>query len=180
MSRRPRRRRLLAHVVALVALVLVSACDLRGALPPDPAAIAVADDQRRAALLRAHLEALPLVTGASVVLDRAPPDPLARTPHHAPPAVAIALVAPVDIDTARLDALARTAARALLGADARISVAILPAPDRPALARLGPFTVAATARAPLLALIAGALVLIAALALALTLLLARRSPPTRD
>ena len=54
-------------------------------------------------------------------------------------------------------------------------LAIVPALDRPALARLGPFTVAAAARGPLLALIAGALLVIAALALALTVVLARRN-----
>jgi hypothetical protein len=195
-------------LIAIVAsaCALAAACAVRDALPPDPRAVAHARDHDDAAELRAHLVALAPVRGASVIIDRTPPDPFAplppltpltpltpqtpltplaplspltprspaTPPAPPPPSVAIALVADPAIDPVRLDALARSAAAITVGADARVSIAILPSPDRPDLARLGPFTVAASARRPLLALIAGGLLAIATLAATLTFVLLRR------
>jgi hypothetical protein len=168
-----------ARLAALGLTVAVTGCAARDVLPPDPATAARAADRARAAVLRAHLLALPPITAASVVVDRAAPDPLARRPTAPPPTVAVALVADPAADRERLAALARAAAAVTIAADARVSVAVLPSPDRPDLARLGPFTVAAPARAPLLALVAGALFAVAALAgaLAFVLLRQRRGRP---
>ncbi len=171
MSRARRGRAVAALAVAVVAV----ACDVRDVLPPTPADASRAADVARADRLRAHLAALPAVTGASVIIERTAVDPLARVLVAAPPTIAIALVAHPEVEVGRLEAVTRTAAEVVVGRDARVAIAIVPALDRPALARLGPFTVAAAARGPLLALIAGALLVIAALAIALTVVLARRA-----
>ncbi len=161
-------------VALLATAALGSACSIEDALPPSPAAAARAADDALGRRLRAHLIALPMIADAEVVIERAPPDPLARTPAVATPSVTIALVADADAPVDRLDGLARAAARTLVGDDARTAITILPVHRRPTLARLGPFTVAASARGPLLAVIAGALAVIAVLAAALTVVLARR------
>ena len=112
--------------------------------------------------LAAQLSALPGAVRAEVTLHRAVRDPFTR---DSSPASAAAIVV-VD-DRADRDAVARAAARLMHAAAPEIAspdIAIELGAVRPELASVGPFTVEARSRAPLVATLATALAVIAALA----------------
>lgn len=141
-------------------LVLLAACDRDAWSPRAEHARATRD---LAASLAAHLETLPGVTRASVLLDEARPDPLAPPAPSPPPRASIVLAVTGDPDA--ITAAARTAALASIRGltDAHLVVTARPTPST-TLASVGPFDVAPSSRAPLVATLAGALLLIAALA----------------
>lgn len=163
-----------AALAALGLALAAAACDPRDVLPPDPATATRRADDAAALRVRAHLRALPVIHGAAVAVARPAVDPLARTVRTAPPQVAVTLVADADADADVVTGWSRRAVALELGADAHAAVTVLPVTTHPRLARLGPFTVAAEARGPLLALVVGGLVVIAGLAGVLTWLVARR------
>lgn len=115
--------------------------------------------------LAVHLETLPGVRDASVVIDAPLADPLGPAAPAPPPRASIVLALADGADAAALERAARDAvAGAVVGLDpAQVTVASAPAP-RPPRSRVGPFEVAPGSRAPLVATLALALALIAGLA----------------
>jgi hypothetical protein len=111
------------------------------------------------------------VVAADVVLHHAIRDPLAVA---APAAAALSAVITVD-DHADLGAIRGAAVRLARSALPELAVAvepaieIVPAVDRPVLARVGPFTVEQSSRAPLRAVLALGCLALAGLAGALAL-----------
>ena len=165
-------------LIAALAAAALAACAVDDRLPPSPQAAATADEARLGERLRAHLEQVPGVARASVVVHVPPLDPFARTAAAPAPAAAraaIVLATGPGADPALLGDAAVTAGRALLGPDADVQVQIAPPPPpTPALVRVGPFRVAPSSRGLLVAVLATALALIAALSAALALALYRR------
>jgi type III secretory pathway lipoprotein EscJ len=119
--------------------------------------------KERAAELAAHLETIPGVAEASVVLDLPYADPLAVEAPAAPPRASVVLALEPGADTAAAEVAAtRAVAGAIAGAEVTVITAA-PAPGE-ALVAVGPFRVAAGSRTPLLAALAAALLAIAGLA----------------
>lgn len=120
-------------------------------------------DREDADHLAAQLGALPGALSASVTLHRAARDPLGVAAPSTPSGVVLIVVD----DAADRDALARTAA-SLFGATApeieHPAIEIVVGAHRPALAKVGPFTVEESSRGPLRIALAVALAVIAALA----------------
>jgi hypothetical protein len=148
------------RAIALVALV---ACTARVDGPSDDHA---ARDRAAAVELAAHLTALPGIARASAIVHTPFADPLAPpAPAAARTTASIAIAIAPGMDAARVSRDARTLATAALGADsADVTIAVEAAPDAPALATVGPFTVAARDRGALTATLVAALAIIAALA----------------
>lgn len=117
------------------------------------------DDSDRLAL---QLQHLPGVVTASVVLHHATRDPLG-TALPVPSTFAAVLVTDDRADLAALRGIATRLARAALP-DASPTIELVPALHRAELARVGPFTVEASSRGPLRAVLALAFLAIAALA----------------
>jgi hypothetical protein len=127
-------------------------------------------DRDDGARLAAQLTRLPGVTRAEVVLHHALRDPLAVTPPR-PAAFSAVLVVDDRADAAALRArtvrLVRAALPELAAPDDALAIEVHPALPRAALARVGPFWVDASSRAPLRAALGGGCLAIAALAGAL-------------
>jgi len=119
-------------------------------------------DRSDADRLAAQLSALPGVVRAEVMLRRAASDPLATTPP-APPAVSLVVIVDDQADRAMTSEAARRLARAVAPALEPTLVVEVGA-IRPTLATVGPFTVEATSRGPLRAVLGSVLAVIAGLA----------------
>ena len=143
--------------LAFAVLVLGCAPSVDG--PVDRQRAVDRDDATR---LHAQVLALPGVARAEVVLTRPARDPLATTSPTSP-TTSLVIVVDDRADRAKIEASARTLARAITPAvDPTIVVEV--GVHRPALATVGPFTVAQSSKGPLKAALAIALALIAALA----------------
>ncbi len=112
--------------------------------------------------LAAQLAALPGVVRADVALHRAVRDPLATT-EPSPATSAVVVIVDDRADRTRIDAGARALAKAT-APDIEPTVVVEVGAVRPHLARVGPFSVEESSKAPLKATLAVALALIAALA----------------
>lgn len=162
------------RVSLIVAIALaVAACD-RDAWSPRAEQARLTQD--RAVALTAHLETLPGVTRASVLLDDAPADPLAPpAPDPAPRASIVLVLAPAaDPDATTAAARAATLASVRDLADHDLVITARTTPAAAALASVGPFEVSPRSRGPLLATLAAALALIALLAAWIAITGARR------
>jgi hypothetical protein len=165
----------LARAAAIVAAC--AACVASGACAPavdGPAEHQRALDREDSDRLAAQLAALPGVVRAEVVLRRPVREPLAPPATTAATAAA-SIVAIIDdrADADAISAAARSLSRAL-APDATPTIVVEVGALRPELAKVGPFTVSATSRTPLRALLAAAFALIAALAAALAYTAHRR------
>ncbi len=121
-------------------------------------------DRVDSARIETELALLPGATAARVVVHRSARDPLAVVEAPVAPTAAVLLVVDDAADRAQLEAAARVLVRAAVPDVAEPAIATVVAMPRPALASVGPFTVAASTRGPLRAVLALALALIAALA----------------
>jgi hypothetical protein len=121
-------------------------------------------DRLDGARIEAELALLPGAAAARVVVHRAARDPLAVAEAPGVPTAAVLLVVDDAADRALLSATARVLVRAAVPEVAEPAIATVVAAPRTALASVGPFTVAASSRGPLRAVLAVALALIAALA----------------
>lgn len=121
-------------------------------------AIDRADGER----LTAQLAALPGVVRAEVMLHRAARDPLATAPAS-PAGASLVVIVDDQTDRAATTDAAHRLARAI-APDVEPTVLVEVGAIRPTLAKVGPFTVDATSRNPLRAVLGGALALIAGLA----------------
>lgn len=157
------------RAIVLVALV---ACTAK---VDGPADLHAARDRAAAVELAAHLSVLPGVARASAIVHTPFADPLAPPAPAARTTASIAIAIAPGLDAARVSRDARTLATAALGADsADVTIAVEAVPDVPALATVGPFTVAARDRGALVATLVLALAIIAALAAWIALLQLRR------
>lgn len=120
-----------------------------------------ARDAADASALTAQLRALPGAARADVTLHRAFHDPLGASQ---PAAAAVLVVVDDKADRAAIDRSARALVRGTIPEIADPQIAIEVGATRPALAKVGPFTVEARSKGPLVALLAVALGLVAALA----------------
>ena len=118
------------------------------------------DDGDRFATQLAHL---PGVVSASVVLRRPVADPLAVTPPGTP-ALAAVIVTDDQADRAAITATATQLSHAIAPEVTAPAIAVMTGYTRPELASVGPFTVAASSRNALRAVLAIGLALIAAFA----------------
>lgn len=163
-----------AGALALAASVVIASCaEPRIGTPADEHA---ARDAAASIQLAHHLEALPGIAHASAIVHSPFVDPL--RPDPAAPAAtsaSIVLALAAGARPEQVENQARSAAAAILGADAAIRiVAAEPPPPPPRLVRVGPFQVAAASRVPLLVTLAAGLVAIAGLAIWIVVLELRR------
>jgi hypothetical protein len=121
-----------------------------------------ADDRADSARLTAQLAALPGVVRAEVILHRPARDPLSLA-APAPPASSIVVIVDDRADRAKIEATARSLARALAPATDPTVVVDVGA-HRAELAKVGPFSVEASSKSALKGTLAIALGLIATLA----------------
>jgi hypothetical protein len=155
-----------------VVAILLASCD------PDafaPGADRARATERRAHELAAHLETLPGITAAHVILDIPIADPLAPTSASASasasaspglrPRASITLALQPGADATAAEAAARRAALATVDGLTADAIAIsTSAPPAEKLVAVGPFRVAEDSRIPLIAALALGLLTIAALA----------------
>jgi hypothetical protein len=132
----------------LIVLALCAACD------PDawsPGAERERAERRRVETLAAHLETLPGIEQASVMVT--------------PPRASVVLALEPGAAAPDPDAIRRAVTAAIDGVDpAAIEIAAAGPPPRDPVVSVGPFEVAAGSRGPLIATLAGGLVVIAGLA----------------
>jgi hypothetical protein len=129
-----------------------------------------AADTSDAARVTAQLAALPGVVRAEVLLRRPAADPFAKP---APAAASLVIVVDDQTDRAAITAAARALARAA-APEIEPVIVVEQGAVRPALAKVGPFTVEAGSKTPLKAALGIALALIVALAAWLAVTSARR------
>lgn len=149
---------MLVAVVAVVAVVAGSCAPVVDGPVERQRAADLSDAER----LTAQLAALPGVVRAEVMLRRATRDPLATTPATAP-AASLVIIVDDRADRAAIHAAAHTLGRAA-APELEPAIVVEVGAIRPQLAKLGPFTVEASSKAPLKAALAIAFALIAALA----------------
>jgi hypothetical protein len=144
------------------ALVVLAACTAHVDGPADEHA---ARDRAAGVELAAHLTALPGVARASALVHTPFVDPLAAAAPADRPSASIALAAAPGADAAMIERDARALAAAALRADPHdVAIAVEAPPPAAALARVGPFEVAAGDRTALAVTLVVALAAIAALA----------------
>ena len=159
----------------VLAVLLVAGCDGDAWSPRAERARAEAE---RAEALAAHLETLPGVKAASVVLELPISDPLAPPAPPAPPRASVVLALAAGADPDATEAAARAAvAGAIDGVNVTVVSAASAAGEE--LVAVGPFRVAAGSRAPLLAALAAALLAITGLAVWIAALAYRRATTGR-
>lgn len=143
----------------LVAAILTAAC---APAVDGPVEKQAALDRADSARLTAQLAALPGVVRAEVILHRPARDPLAVAPA-APPTSSIVLVVDDKTDKSRTETSALSLSRAL-APDIEPTLVVEVGTTRTDLAKLGPFTVAASSKPALKGALAIALAVIALLA----------------
>ena len=144
--------------VRILALLVVIACapQIDGPLEQQRAR-----DASDATALAAQLTALPGAVRAEVTLHRALHDPLGASQ---PAAAAVVVIVDDKADRSAIDRATRVLVRGTAPEIADPQIAIEVGATRPQLAKVGPFTVEASSRGRLVALLAAALALVAALA----------------
>lgn len=159
-------------VIATAVAIALGACD-PDAYDPSAARARAAD--ARAAELARHLETVPGVARASVVVEAPVADPLAPAGREvgAPRASVILALAPGADAAAAEDAARRAVTATTQVAPDHLTIAAVGAAAEPVVA-VGPFRVASSSRRPLIATLAAALIAIAALAGWIALTGARR------
>jgi len=145
--------------ISALVLAVVAAC---APVVDGPAERQRSADRADADRLAAQLSALPGVVRAEVMLRRAARDPLATTPP-APPAISLVVIVDDKADRATTTEAARKLARAA-APELEPTLLVEVGAIRPTLAKVGPFTVEATSRGPLRALLGSVLAVIAGLA----------------